>query len=145
MPLGLGRTAPSPKTLWYESPTEQTSQQAAGGWCHPAQPKENTLEWQCFPDTMKRSCESEVIVEVRGHRVPKGLPEPPMSHGQYLLGSGLPRVWRKSPLSHSGWCSHCRRGSHWQMVVMVKTGMVSYAGLCTGPQQSLQEDSMRHD
>lgn len=41
-------------------------------------------------------------------------------------------------LNHSGWCSRCRWGSRWQMVT-VRTGMASYAGLCTEPRQSLQD------
>lgn len=101
----------------------------------------DTTEWQYLLDIMGRSYASEVINEARGHRVPKGLPKSPTSHGQYLPGSGLLRVPRKSLLSRSGWCSHCHRGSHWQTVVMVMTGMGSYAGLCTGPQQSLQDKS----
>lgn len=99
----------------------------------------NTTEWQYLSDTMRRSCGSEVIAEARGPRVPKGLPKSLMSHGQYLLGSGLLRVQRKNLLSRSDWCSHCRWGSHWLMVATVTTGMGSYAGLCTGPQQSLQD------
>lgn len=101
-----------------------------------------TTEWQYLPDTMKRSYGSEVANEARGHIVPKGLLKSPTSHGQYLPGSGQPRGQRKSLLSRSGWYSHCHRGSHWQTVATVMTGMESCAGLCTGPQQSLQDNSV---
>lgn len=82
-----------------------------------------------------------VTVEVRDQGFSKA--PTPESRGQYLLGSGSLTGWRMSPPSHSGWCSRCRWGSRWQMVVTVTTGMASCAGLCTGPQRSLQDNGHR--